>query len=327
MRARDAVPSFFETYRVNAFIESERRPAEARRLYEEAYRLAPPPCKPKVAYWLAGHLLTMLAAAEAELYAREAHEGLQLPATALRLGRVCMYEGQRFGEAEELLGEAAAADDAKTRVIAESMLLDLAKRRIEQAAKDKLPHEALTIALDAIQRAENVFASGVIDRRYEEGFAALISESLFVALCLPDVTAVTDEIVPVLEAIDRNFRVLSRPGLRDEWSSRLGRLCSHDLCPDDLISYAEKIESRLEKRLVLAKAGRSSGSVLEFSAQKHYGFINHMTVARMSSSTIAVFMIPTNYFFSVVVLTSTMWPERLCTMASCDSEQRSSRQP
>ena len=273
-RARDAAPAFFETYRVGAFIESHPRPEEARRLYEDAYRLAPPEGRPKVAYWLAGHLLSLMAAGEAEQFAREAHCALALPATALRLGRVCMYEGQRFDEAETLLKFAASADAAKTRLIAETTLIDLAKRRAERLAEDeKQPASALAAAIGGIRRAEGIVASGVVDSRFEHDFATLVSEALLIALRLPDIAVVSDELAEVLEAIDRSFRVLSRADLRETWMPRLGRICSGKGCPEEIVMYGRKLETRLERRLVLQGSGRLTGTVLEYSAKKRYGFI------------------------------------------------------
>jgi cold shock CspA family protein/Flp pilus assembly protein TadD len=273
-RARDAVPAYFETYRVEAFIESSSRPEEARRLYQEAYRLAPDESKPRVAYWMASHLLSLMAAKEAESYALEAHEALGLPGTALALARVCMYEGLRFEQAETLLLEAAEAENARTRVIAEMLLLDLAKRRSEQIAdEDKQPLAALDVAIDAIGRAETFLATGVVDARYEESLGKLVSESLLVALRLPDVSVAEEQISAVLEALDRNFRVLARSGVREEWFARLKRLCASSTCPPDVISYAEKLETRLETRLVLQRRGRARGLVLEYSAKKAFGFI------------------------------------------------------
>jgi cold shock CspA family protein len=273
-RARDAVPAFFETYRVGAFIESDRRPEESRRLYHEAYRLAPDVARPKVAYWLAGHLLNMMTAAEAEPYAREAHDALGLPGTALTLARVCMYEGSRFNDAEVLLDLAAAAETAKTRIIAETLLLDLAKRRAEASSRDeRRPAAAMETLATALHRAESVLATGVVDGRYEADIASLVSEALLVALHLPDVSLVAPTLEQVLEMVDRNFYVLSRQELRQQWAPRLGRLCSGRTCPGEIIAYGMKLEHRLEQRLVVTRAGRLEGQLLEYSAKKGYGFI------------------------------------------------------
>lgn len=273
-RARDAVPAFFETFRVGAFIERDEHPAEARRLYEEAYRLAPDEGRAKVAYWLAEHWLSCMSPQTAEPYAREAHEALDLPDTALQVARICTYEGQRFDEAQKLLESAAQAEHAKLRIIAETMLVDLAKRRVERLAEDeRQPRQALQVALEAALRAEKVLKSGVVDRRYEEKLAALISEALLVALRLPDPRIVAGELGQVLEVVDRSFQVLSRPGLREEWASRLRRLCSLDLCPPDLLEYGRKLEVRLERRLVMSKTDQQRGEILEYSSGKHYGFI------------------------------------------------------
>jgi cold shock CspA family protein len=273
-RARDAVPTFFETYRVGAFIESDNRPEEARRLNEEAYRLAPDAAKPRVAYWLASQLVKMMSAKEAEQFAREAHDALAQAGTALLLGRICMYEGQRYAEARELFEFAASTDHTKTRMIAETLLLDLTQREIEKLADaEKQPAKALDAALIAFGRAEAILISGIVDSRYEREMAELLSESLLVALRLPDIGIVSEQLEHILEAVDRHFRVFSRRGLREEWSSRLGRLCSRDDCPDELISYGKKLESRLKRRLVIARSGRRAGQVLEFSVKKAFGFI------------------------------------------------------
>ena len=272
-RARDAVPAFFESYRVGAFIESSSQPEEARRLYAEAYRLASKQDRPKVAYWLAGHLLNHMAAHEAEPYAREAHDALDTPATALGLARVCMYEGQRFDEARELLDFAAEADSARTRVIAGTLSLNLAKRSVETLARDRLPVAALDAALDGIRRATTLIEFGIVDARLERELATLAAEALLVPLRVPDLSVVATQLSQLLEGIDKGFTILSRPGLRDGWSARVTRLGLRDDCPTEIAAYINKLDVRLGRRSDPGRAARESGEVVNYSGQKKYGFI------------------------------------------------------
>ncbi len=273
-RGRDAAPGYFESYRVGAFIESGVRPEEARRQYAEAYRLAPEQHRPKVAYWLAGHLMkNLMTPHEAEPYAREAYNALRLPPTALRLGRVLMYE-ERYDEAEELLAAGAATDHGKTRAIAETDLLDLAKRRVERAeAFERQPAQALRCALDGLRRGWTFLASGVTDRRFSEALAELLGEALLVALRAPDVKVVEDELVELLESIDKHFAAVARPGLRELWQPRLARFCARRDCPPDIGLYGEKLEARLNLQAARVKEGEEAGTILEFSAKKGYGFV------------------------------------------------------
>jgi cold shock CspA family protein/predicted transcriptional regulator len=274
VRARDAVPGYFESYRVSAFIESDTRPEEARRQYAEAYRLAPERHRPKVAYWLAGHLMrNLMAPAEAERYAQEAHDALALPETALRLGRVLMYQ-QRFDEAEAFLEAGSQAEYGRTRAIAETDLLDLAKRRAERLMEvERQPAAALNVALAGLERGWRFAASGLPDRRFFDALAELVAESLLVALRAPDIGELEEPLTELLEGIDRHFVVLSRPGLRDLWQSRVERLCARGDCPSDLVLYGEKLATRLDRQLERSKQGLESGIVLEYSAKKGYGFI------------------------------------------------------
>jgi cold shock CspA family protein/tetratricopeptide (TPR) repeat protein len=273
-KALNAVPGYFESYRVSAFLESDARPEEARRLYEEAYRLAPDDQKPRVAYWMAGHLMkNTLATEEAAAYAEQAHEGLGLPGTALRLGRIRMYQ-QRFDEAHDLVTSAADIAAGKSRLMAETDLLDLAKRRVEHlAGEQRKPGLALDVIPNSLERANRVLEEGFSDRRFNDGLIELLAEGLFVSLRTQDLAEISPKIVPILEALDSHFGIAANPRRRSLWEGRVSLLAEHDELEQDLRAYAAKILKRLELHTAKSGKGLQAGEVDNYQTDKKFGFI------------------------------------------------------
>ena len=270
-QARDAAPGYFETYRVAGFIESSARPEEARRQYAEGYRLAPAVHRPRVAYWLAGHLAKLGLALEAEPFAEEAHKGLNLPGTGARLGRIYTYLN-RFAEAETLLRDSVADALPRTRLIIETYLLDLAKRQTEGLhIEAHQPAPALEVVASGLERAEKFIETGVIDKRLTEAAVALLNEGLLVALKVPDITLVEDPLNRIFEILDRKAALFASSGLIREWRSRLEYVAQRSHCPPQLSLYVTKILERLDRPIDEEK--RARGEVLEYSGSKRYGFI------------------------------------------------------
>jgi tetratricopeptide (TPR) repeat protein len=273
-RARDAVPGYFESYRVAAFIESDLRPQEAFRLYEEAYRLAPDDLKPRVGYWLAGHLAKNSAATEeAAAYAEEAHRALEQPGTALRLARIRMYQ-HRFEEADDLLRYAASDGKGKTVLIAETDLLDLAKRRAEHRGLDEhQPLQALQLTAEALRRAEGCLGEGINDLRFNNNFVELIGEALQIALKADDFAPVAEALSPILEVLDRHIRIAATPQRRTLWERRLEWIAAREETSEDVAAYASKILSRLARQVEQSAAGVETGEIVSYAPKSRYGFI------------------------------------------------------
>jgi cold shock CspA family protein len=272
-RARDAVPGYFESYRVGAFIESQTRPEEARRLYLEAYRLAPPQHRPVVAYWLAGHLaMNLMAPDEAEAYAQEAHDALASARTALRLGQTLMYQ-RRYDDADPILRSAADDATGRTKMIAETALLDLAKRRVEMYQSERQPGRALETAAQALQRGWVCSAGGVVDRKLFEAIGELVAEALLVMLRTDDLDLVEPMTLTTLREIANNVTLLSRPAVLPLWDGRLRRLLEREDLPAVVEQLLGEIGHAIEARSGRTADGLLRGEVIEFSAKKNYGFI------------------------------------------------------
>lgn len=280
-RAKDAAPHFFESYRVSAFIESSNRPEEATRQYEVAYRLAPSEQKPRVAYWYAGHIARPGGDLDLALQlAREAHNGLGTVDTALRLGHVLRYRGE-FGEARELYLAAAEETElasGKSRVIAEAVLLDLAKREVEALTDDRQPLAAVRVGADALERGWDVMRLQLVDARFDERVARLVGETLRAVILLPDCEQAREHVDGLLEGIDRHVQRLARGALRDEWVDRLTRLKAQDTTPEEIALFIDKIHSRLDFQQ-LKRGNALDGAVLSWDRLRGYGFVQSPQLA------------------------------------------------
>ena len=272
-RARNAVPGYFESYRVGALIESHVRPEEARRLYLEAYRLAPVESRGVVAYWLAEHLaMNLLSASEAEPYAREAHDAFGMPRSALRLGQVLMYLG-RFDESKPLLEAAATDGTGRVKAIAETSLLDLARRGVRQAASDLQPVNALAVANTALARGWDCATKGIVDRRLFEAIGELVSDGVAVALRVDDISLLDEPMNRLLSSIDEHFVSLSRPSVLPLWEGRMRRLAERADLSLELQPAIDRVVAHLDARSEEDDSDKATGEVIEFSSKKHYGFI------------------------------------------------------
>lgn len=280
-RAKDAAPHFFECYRVSAYIESSHRPEEATRQYEAAHRLASPQQKSRVAYWYAGHIARPGGDLDLALrLAREAHDAIGTADTALRLGHILRYRGD-FKEARRLYldaAEQAGVSSGKTRVVAETVLLDLAKREVEALADDRQPLAAARVGADALERGWDVMRLQLVDARFDEQAARLVGETLRAVILLPESEQAREHIDRLLEGIDRHVQRLARGALRDEWVDRLTRLRAKDTTPEEVVLFIDKILSRLAFQQ-LKRGNALEGKVLSWDQSRGYGFVQSPQLA------------------------------------------------
>jgi cold shock CspA family protein len=273
--AIEALPSYFESYRVAAFLNSRTRPEESLRLYERAYGLAPAEHRPRVAYWMSGHLANELKDPSRGLeLALEAHTALGRPETAERVGRMFLYQ-RDFSQAELFLLEAADGGDARTQAIAQTDLLDLEKRRAEWLSEERRPSEALARSLDGLERGFEFARLEVVDRKLEEALGALLAEALHAVTKIADLRLVDRDFLRLLELSRENSSLLLRGGMSSAewWVRRLRYLSERVDLPDH---WRLTIETLVAQTSVLEDEvhdGILRGEIVMFDKEKKFGFI------------------------------------------------------
>lgn len=195
-------PEFWELHRVRGFILSGAgRVDDATAAYTRAIELSPTPEDSAVVkYYFAGHLARIARDSfRAESFAREAHDVLETHKTALELGRVLTYLGE-YVEAESHLTFATSTEDARTRLIALTQLIDCMKRRAEtEGSAERLPDKAVSTLSRAIAIGMMPALEGFVDWRLRAKVVDLASELLRLAIMCDDVDFIAE---PVSEALD-----------------------------------------------------------------------------------------------------------------------------
>jgi cold shock CspA family protein/tetratricopeptide (TPR) repeat protein len=277
-KAMEIAPDFFEVPRVAGFIAASRgRPEEALRNYETAIALSQTEAdKAVVNYWMSDVLARSLHnPADAETFARHANAVLNVPDTALRLGRILMWQG-KLDEASDLLRQAAdQAESGRTRVIARTDLVSLVKRRVERARGDgRDPIGAVKIGGDGLRDVVESPELRLADGRLHQGILALLDETARAVYSVGVGGAIDDDVSAMLEGIEawRPFaepyrlvpeveRVLSwmieAPSLSNYVRSSVGYLIRGDHADP-----ADQVRSR-----------RTHGVVLNYHEVTAYGFI------------------------------------------------------
>lgn len=194
-------PEFWELHRVRGFILSGAgRVDDATAAYTRAVELAPTPedCA-VVKYYFAGHLARIARDSfGAEPLAREAHDVLEHHKTALELGRVLTYLGE-YVEAESHLSFATSTEDARTRLIALTQLMDCMKRRAEtEGSAERQPDKAVSTLSKAIEIGMIPALEGFVDRKLRAKIVDLASELLRLAIMCDDLDTIAG---PVSEAL------------------------------------------------------------------------------------------------------------------------------
>jgi cold shock CspA family protein/tetratricopeptide (TPR) repeat protein len=274
-RARQLAPEYFEVPRVAAFIESSSQPTIADALYKEALSLAPEEHHAKVCYFYAGHLSNVLRDPSAALpLALKAHSAYDLPETALRLARVRMYL-EEFAEAGVLLEDVLAGQVAeRTKVIAQTDLTNLTRRRVETlAGRERKPLEAIRLGtrhcVETLARPDH----GRADRRLIEETLRLAAETLRSATFVDSLNAVDSELQRLAEFIKGHaidLAISQQATWIDRWAQQLrGRDdCSPSL-REALTTVAEVAQGD-----VPASEGRSLGFVYSYSYRRGFGFLD-----------------------------------------------------
>lgn len=167
-RAEALTPSFFEVHRVRAFIAAHNREyATATSSYERALELCETPDQRAfVLHYFGEHLLRNARAVdEGTRVLEESHNHLKQPESAMSLARGYTFQG-RYGDARELLQEAVKETSGRTRLIAETSLLDTIYRSSEACLdRDRNPVEAIRRALEGVRVGVAILGTGVADRR------------------------------------------------------------------------------------------------------------------------------------------------------------------
>lgn len=271
-QARQLAPEYFEVPRVAAFIESSSQPTAAGELYKEALHLAPQQHRAKVAFYYAWHLAHLLRDPSAALpLALEAHSALDLPETALRLARVRMYLGE-FAESEALL-EGVLADQVaeRTKVIAQTDLMNLTKRRVETlAGRERKPLEAIQLGTSRCVEGLAAPDHGRADRRLVEETLDLAVETLRSATSIDSLNTVDDELQRLAGALQgRAIDLAHRASFIDRWVQQLrGRDdCSPQL-QEALGAILELIRGSGQ-----VSGGTIAGRVHSYSHRRGFGFL------------------------------------------------------
>lgn len=272
-QALQASPDYHEAYRVWAYVTARSSPDGARARYERAYELAPSDdARARVAYWLAGHLSLGCRDPEAALpRAQEAHARLQAAATAVRLGQVLMFL-DRFEEAETALREAVeGSEHQKPRLIAQTSLLSLAKRRVERVATQELqPLRAFRIGLSALQEAWAFSAQGIADLRMNTATADLMSEMVRRLQETSLRGEAGDDVVVLLEGTERWLSGVVAEEARQSAIASLRRLANRDDCPEHIRETIEYVLRRASTSVSQSHA-RRRGVVVHYSQKKRGG--------------------------------------------------------
>lgn len=276
-------PEFWEIHRVRGFIlSSSDRVDQATAAYMRAIELAPDDREAAaVKCYFAGHLSRKARNPElAVSVAREAHEILRSPKTAIELGRALTYVGE-FLNAEEILAEAITSDDIRTRLISVTQLVDCMRRRAEaEALVDRQPDIAVTTLAAAINIAAVAVDDGLVDKRLTEKTVSLASELLRHAGSCRDEESTVDALMVALPVIDRLGRDARRSHGFNYLIGHARRLRSHNAALADRVplvaSYAEHDGDSVPASE--ADGSEDDGSLLGmvkvWKPDRHFGFIS-----------------------------------------------------
>lgn len=175
---------FWEIHRVRGFILSSDGVVDgATAAFSRAVELAPTAVEAAaVQYFFAGHLTRRARdARKAVPIARAAHYVLMTERTAIELGKALTYTGE-FVEAEVLLRQALTAEDLRTRLIGQTLLVECLKRRAEaEASAQRQPAVAFQTLVGAARSTADALAEGLVDRKLLDVGVDCVSEALHVA--------------------------------------------------------------------------------------------------------------------------------------------------
>jgi cold shock CspA family protein len=277
-QAKEVAPGYFEVPRVGGFIAaSADRPEEALRQYQHALELAQTEDDEAVVnYWMADVLARSLHDVEAGVgHARRAHEVLDLPDTALRLGRVLMWE-ERFDEAEGFLRDALErAGSGRTRAIARTNLVNLSRRKVEARSFDgRDPIGA--VRMGALGLREVIESEGLqlADRRMHSAVLDLFRQTAGSVYVVNVPGEVDDAVLDIIRQISLWIPHAEPHGLAPDVDQQLSRML-------DSTSLGEEVRTSITGLMnrdglgdaSAAREARLRGTVSTYLGEKGYGFI------------------------------------------------------
>jgi tetratricopeptide (TPR) repeat protein len=193
-RARALAPDYWEVDRVAGFIAASNHEGErALTYYREALEKTDDSRdRAVVAHYYSGHLARYSRDLNAaEIYARESHSELCLPATAAALGRILTWSEQ-FDESLDVLNEGLAlldenpARDGRTRVILVTSIIDSWKRKSEFENQRRAHTDALISATSGAQTGFSAIRESIHDRKLLAALIESIEMVLVVLARKPD---------------------------------------------------------------------------------------------------------------------------------------------
>ncbi len=293
-------PEYYEIQRVRAWLLSNNRSTvQATQSYRAAFELAPnSEAKARVAYFFADHMAKYERdEEEAARLAGIAHDHFGLPVTAARLGMVLMYQ-ESWDDAEPLIRVGTSDEDVRAALIARTMLVGLAKRKLEFENKiNRLPVAGIAAAGPTLTETQSYLATGRVDGKLEDALVELAYEMLFVASSCGDLGLVENELAQAAEVLrKRAARVLT--GRQGEYISRvLYKLFEPGTAvPEKVRSAAGACLREINE---LGGGERRVGRIKFFNRTKGFGFIIaddgeefHLRVQAVPQPQAQIFLVP-----------------------------------
>jgi tetratricopeptide (TPR) repeat protein/cold shock CspA family protein len=276
-------PDLWEVDRVEGFILAAAGEfAPALKSYEIAYEKATGEGRGVVAHYLAGHWARNLRnLPRAITYAREAHQTLDSPETAVALGNYFVWNGQ-FEEGIRLIEPAVVSSDGKSKLIAVSSLAT-SYRRWAEAAREHEHNPVLQYrrGLHGLSIALASLEAGVADRRLRDvaadcattalqGAAAAASDSIMLANLGASVDRLSMSLVRLVETP-------SWPRLHAA-ALRLSRVQGVSAAAQRLPRLMSEMDPLAVGDRVFGGGQRLYGEVVNLNST--YGFIRHPAFPR-----------------------------------------------
>jgi cold shock CspA family protein/tetratricopeptide (TPR) repeat protein len=270
-RADGLSPGYFETARIEAYIAAqEDRYDAADMLYRRSYELAPDEFhKARVAYfWSWTKAFSLGELREGLALAAEAANTLSTPATTARLAQVQIASGQ-FSEAEALLRSVLGSDDARAILIARTLLIRLAKSRVERHVREKAIGEAVRLGAAAVVEAGAYLDTGIADRTLRVRVLDLALETLNAYLRAPSVVPEKD-IAKIISYGLRHSTELLLSADRQYWQRAAQRCAARDDVPPSVVTSIQRLLSTVQEK---EDKEVLHGKIFSFDDDAGYGFI------------------------------------------------------
>jgi tetratricopeptide (TPR) repeat protein/cold shock CspA family protein len=275
-QARALNAEFWEVDRVDAFIcAAQGQYAAATPLYLRAYRNAMGEHRAVVAHFLAGHLARHVKDMTAALrYAREAHETIDIPETAVAYGNYLVWN-LAFKEGIQLIEPAIESSTGRARLIAATCAIE-AHRRYAEYIRDheRSPLLAFDEAWQGFCIAAPLLKEGVVDNRLLHAATGAATEACS-SLCMAAENSVT---LPVNTEMRINTFIevagrLSRSSNVGYLISTVGRLARCYGVPECVLELRERLNEPKGGNTDWKADSELIGNI--HSVVSTYGFIEH----------------------------------------------------